>query len=89
MKPEGLFTLKMREIPLDQAPGQLDLTLSPDIIKNNAVAVVDSSSGKAGRIDLDDRLQGFVFLALLVGFSDGTGKSCPLKRRRGVLNNPS
>jgi hypothetical protein len=63
----------MSEVRVNKAPGQLDFTFPPDIIKNNAAAVADSPPRPAGRVDPDNWFQGLVFLTKLIGFPDGTG----------------
>ena len=82
------FSLEMRKIPVDKTPRQLDFPLSPDIVKDDTVAITDPASGKTRRVNLDDRLQGFVLLPQLIGFPDCIGKRKILERFRFAFHDP-
>ena len=65
----------MAEAGLDEAPGDLDLPLAPDVVEDEGVARADPADGTAGRVGLDDRPERFVLLARPVGAARMAGPS--------------
>jgi hypothetical protein len=53
----------MRKGRIDQALGDLDLALAPDVVKNDGVASADASKGPPFFVHSDDGFKGLVLLA--------------------------